>query len=315
VERGCRRISWQDWLRLAGDETARSKISPHDAIAPEAHVALADAQTERTAAILLDQLHGALSDAIRQVLAAIRAADWSQARANIEMLIDRSGIGLHLTTPWRVVLAGAPNVGKSSLMNRLAGFERAIVSPLAGTTRDVLTTMTAVDGWPVELIDMAGLRTTGDDLEAAGVSLAMTTLQSADLVLAVTDVTQLDSWQAISDADITSHVIRVVNKIDLVPQGQRAKLSKSIPLDRAARGELQLVSALTGENVAGLVIAIGRALVPDFPPAGAAVPFTLEQRDALTSARDAIDRRDAELATAILQALLAGKARSADASG
>jgi hypothetical protein len=75
------------------------------------------------------------------------------------------------------------------------------------------------------------------------------------------------------------------------------------------------VSALTGENVAGLVIAIGRALVPDFPPAGAAVPFTLEQRDALTRARDAIDRRDAELATAILQALLAGKARSADASG
>ena len=70
-----------------------------------------------------------------------------------------------------VVLSGAPNVGKSSLINALVGYERAIVFAEPGTTRDVVTAGTAVDGWPIELADTAGLRESTDPLEAAGIAL------------------------------------------------------------------------------------------------------------------------------------------------
>ena len=70
-------------------------------------------------------------------------------------------VGLRLVSGWRVVLAGRPNVGKSRLLNALAGYERAIVDPTPGTTRDVVTVRTALDGWPVELADTAGLRDAG----------------------------------------------------------------------------------------------------------------------------------------------------------
>ena len=108
------------------------------------------------------------------------------AESSIEMLQFRD-LGLHLTTPWRVVLAGAPNVGKSSLMNAIAGYQRAIVSPTPGTTRDVVTVTTAIDGWPVQLADTAGLRETQDELESAGVALADAAIGEADLVIVVSD--------------------------------------------------------------------------------------------------------------------------------
>ena len=90
---------------------------------------------------------------------------------------------------WRVVIAGPPNVGKSSLINAMAGYERAIVSPLPGTTRDVVTLTTAIDGWPVQLADTAGLRASDDELESAGVKLAGAALAAADLVILVCDAT------------------------------------------------------------------------------------------------------------------------------
>jgi tRNA modification GTPase len=166
VAEGCRETAWQDWLRL----------SAADSMQAAAQFALADALTARTAAILLDQLNGALAAACRATIAAITAENWPLAAELVGQLLDRRDLGLHLTTPWRVVLAGPPNVGKSSLINALAGYERAIVSPVPGTTRDVVTLTTAIDGWPVELADTAGLRTTDDELESAGVQLAEATL-------------------------------------------------------------------------------------------------------------------------------------------
>ena len=123
-----------------------------------------------------------------------------------------------------MVLAGRTNVGKSSLINALAGFERAIVSHQPGTTRDVVTTVTAIDGWPVQLADTAGLRLSDDELESAGVRLAVETVQSADLIIAVEDAaaaneppdTQHDDLsQTIAQLQRTRPVIHVRNKIDL----------------------------------------------------------------------------------------------------
>ena len=89
-------------------------------------------------------------------------------------------LGLHLARPWQVVVAGPPNVGKSSLINALAGYPRAIVHWAPGTTRDAVTVETVLDGWPVELCDTAGLRTAGDAVERAGIELARRKMAQAE---------------------------------------------------------------------------------------------------------------------------------------
>lgn len=315
VAEGCRPISWQDWLRNESPrrrvsrsaETCRSLrlASAADSTTCAAQIALADAVTARTAAILLDQLNGALSTALHEVLTTIGAADWSQAARLIDQLLGRRELGMHLTTPWRVVFAGPPNVGKSSLINALAGYERAIVSPLPGTTRDVVTVTTAVDGWPVLLADTAGLRATQDELELAGVELAEAALAGADVAILVEDATDLARPINVDVPQVPSRVIHVRNKIDLAPGATDA----AGVADDPARGMMVSTSALTGEGITELAAAIGRSLVPDPPASGAAVPFTAQQVESLVVARNAIQRQHAAAASEALQSLLAGRLR------
>src|SRR5205085_4352386 len=158
------------------------------------------ATTVRTASILLDQYHGAFDGAVADVLAAIDRGDADAARRLLEDLAAVGPVGRHLVEPWTVVVAGAPNVGKSSLVNALAGYQRSVVSEVAGTTRDVVTTTVAFDGWPVELADTAGLRRAAESLEAAGVELARRFLEGADLVVWVTAVTDHASTWPPTDA-------------------------------------------------------------------------------------------------------------------
>jgi tRNA modification GTPase len=285
---GCRPIFWRDWVRI-------ESTGQDDAVVREAKIALADAVTARTAAILLDQLKGALSAAIRTVLAALAAEEWSKAAAEINQLLQHRDVGLHLTTPWQVVFAGPPNVGKSSLINALAGYERAIVSPVPGTTRDVLTVTTAIDGWPVVLADTAGLRSTSDELESAGVELTQAALASADLAILVRDATA-PAAEAGPLPFVLSRTIHVLNKIDLLP--------KTAVEHDAARGPSILTSALTNQGIAELATAIARALAPNPPPRGAAIPFTPEQFETLAVARNAIERRHAIAASDALQSML-----------
>jgi tRNA modification GTPase len=279
-ERGCASTHWQDWL---GESEA-------DPIRTAAQIELADAPTARTAAVLLDQYQGALSSAIRSVLDAAAAGEWETASAALDAILVQRGVGLHLTKPWRVVLAGRPNVGKSSLMNALVGFQRAIVCDLPGTTRDVVTAMTAIDGWPIQLADTAGLRSTRDEIELAGVTRATAAAGAADLVLLVEDA-QGNNEVALPT---TTRVLRVLNKIDL-PQAQLAAGERRFDVR---------CSAVTGKGVADLVAAIGHALVPLPPTADAAVPFTAEQVARLEQARSAARERDAGAVTRSLQSFV-----------
>jgi tRNA modification GTPase len=245
VAHGCRAVAWRDWL--ASHEA--------DPIAAAARAALADARTERTAAILLDQYHGAP-----------HSNEPTASCESVETLLARAALGRHLTQPWRVVLAGRPNVGKSSLMNALAGYRRAIVHPSPGTTRDLVTVGTAIDGWPVELCDTAGLHAADTAVERAGVARAREALADADLVLLVLDrsLPWSDADQELLDAVAPRGPLVVHNKCDLPPAaGPRPP---GLP-----------VSALGGDGVEALLLAISRQLVPDPPPPGAAVPFTEEQ--------------------------------------
>jgi len=258
VEQGVRVVPWKDWLADHHE----------DPIVAAARTALAEARTQRTAAILLDQYHGALRRALEQIERAIAREKPQEAKKLIDAVLARADLGRHLVRPWRVVLAGSANVGKSSLINAILGYPRAIVHHAPGTTRDVLTANTAVDGWPIELADTAGLHGGEDAMAQAGAELARQKLSAAELVILVFDSSLgwSEADQALSDSWPEALVVQ--NKSDR-PQGRAALAGSGVPG--------LATSALTGEGVGALVRAISTRLVPDSPPPGVPVPFTEEQ--------------------------------------
>jgi tRNA modification GTPase len=305
VDCGCRQISWQGWVRRSSGDPIRAA----------AQIALTAAPTARTAAILLDQYHGALALAIHKVASSIQSANWEQAAIEIDAVLAYREMSMHLTAPWRVVLAGETNVGKSSLINALAGFQRSIVSQQPGTTRDVVTTTTAIDGWPAELADTAGIRLAEDELESAGIELAAKALAKADVVIVVHDATQAPDHitdeliaEILAKQSLRPRIIHVLNKIDLFTEADSG-LAAGDNQEKHWRNQwhsepVVATSALTGEGIAELIAAVGRVLVPFPPPPGSAIPFSAKQVAALDCARAAVAAQDAARSLAILQPLL-----------
>jgi|SRR5581483_1361151 len=238
---------------------------------------LVQAPTARTAAVLLDQYHGAFVRAVATIVEAIRANAPDRARAGLDALARHVPLGLHLVEPWRVVLAGAPNVGKSSLVNALAGYTRSLVAPTPGTTRDVVTTTVAIDGWPIELIDTAGLRDVPDGLEGAGIARARAALGQADLRLWVLDAAAAPVFPPAGEGDW----LYVINKTDL---------PAAWDLDRVPAA--LRVSALTKAGLDALCAALSRTLVPAPPGAGQGVPCTPEACDLVRRAAALADAGD-----------------------
>jgi tRNA modification GTPase len=286
---GCMVESWPERL----DRTAASTIEA------EADAALANATTRRTAAILLTQRGGALRREVDRIRDEIVERRLESARGKLDALLARAPLGLHLTAPWQVAIAGRPNVGKSSLINALVGYQRAIVFDQPGTTRDVLTAETAIDGWPVRLADAAGIRDTDDELEAEGVTRARRQLAQADLALWVLDGSELvgdplqaaqrEWFDAIGEPVGSSHVLAVVNKADLLAADFQREVSSNI----------RFVSALTGEGLPELIASIGRKLVPT-SLTDEAVPFTPRQVAVLAAAVASLaDGRQVEASKAL----------------
>lgn len=234
----------------------------------EAEQDLARAPTLRAAEILLDQAKGSLAREVKQ-LADLASTDPLAAEPRLSALIDRGEVGLRLVEGWTVALAGRPNVGKSCLLNALAGYERAIVSPAPGTTRDVVTVQTSLDGWAVELADTAGLRPAIDPIECAGIALARRHHEGADLILLVVDRSaDLEPGDRELLLDYPDALI-VANKCDLPAAWLPASLGSARPLVE--------VSAQTGQGLDELVQTVARRLVPRAPAAGQAVPFRFWQ--------------------------------------
>lgn len=155
-------------------------------------------------------------------------------------LLEESSRGQILRDGLDVVIAGAPNVGKSSLLNRLAAEDRAIVTATPGTTRDAVHAEIEVQGIPVRLTDTAGLRQTSDDVESIGIDRARAAIAGADLVLAVTDATAptIDADANLRECErAQGTTILVVNKIDLT--GENA----------GQAGETLRISARTGAGI------------------------------------------------------------------
>ena len=257
---GCAVIPWTDWLR----RQTSSRL--HE----EAVRALAAATTRRTASLLLAQYQGALANEIRETSHLIEKQRFrNEGLRRIRQLIESSHVGLRLVDPWRVVMAGPPNVGKSSLINALAGFDRSIVYDQPGTTRDVIDTTIALDGWPIQLMDTAGLRTTTDAIEREGVSRAESCLAEADLGVLILDASCPTS--ARTNQEVLAaypNAFTVMNKIDL---------SKSSVTGASSAGRMIFTSALTGQGLDELRAGIIAKLIPNPPEIGSPLLFTKRQ--------------------------------------
>jgi tRNA modification GTPase len=285
---GCAIIQWQEFI-------ASQELSP---IRAAARIALASCATQRTATILLDQYRGALEGAIKRVTEQLTRSHPALAVTELRELLTWTDFGQHLSTPWRVVIVGPPNVGKSTLINALVGYERAIVFDQPGTTRDVVTAGAAIDGWPIELADTAGLRSGGDTLEQEGARRARAALQSADQAILVFDITQAWSQEDERLASELPGALIVYNKCDLLADEKATQPAADRP------GGL-LASAKTGLHLPVLYEQIARRLVPCVPVAGSAIPFTAEQAAGIRSALAYVEDGHYPEAMAILARLVA----------
>ena len=268
-------------LRLAepGEFTERAFLNDKlDLAQAEAVADLIDASTEAAARSASRSLSGAFSTeigALRDQLIALRTLveatldfpeeeiDFlQQARARerlatiaaaVDAVLQRARQGALLREGIKVVIAGQPNVGKSSLLNALAGAELAIVTPIPGTTRDKVSQTIQIDGVPLHVTDTAGLRDDAqaqDEVERIGIARAWAEIEGADAVLFLHDLTRLgEPGYEAGEAAIAARLpvtderlVHVFNKADLA----------SAQRDRAAGNDAITLSARTGEGLAGL---------------------------------------------------------------
>jgi tRNA modification GTPase len=202
-----------DLIDAASREAARSALR---SLAGEFSAAIGAVQSQLVA---LRALTEAMLDFPEEEVEVLHREDaarrLSEVRRSLEDVLAKSRQGSLLRAGIHVVIAGRPNVGKSSLLNRLAGEERAIVTPVAGTTRDALREPIQIDGVPLVLIDTAGLRVSTDLVERLGVERTQRELERADVVIAVFEATRArDDLEGLPPG---ASRIEVYNKLDLVP--------------------------------------------------------------------------------------------------
>jgi len=293
----------------------------------EAVADLVDASGAAAARAAVRSLDGAFSSDVHAVLDAIvglrvwleAALDFSEedidfladpelgARAaslveKLDTLLARSAQGRRLRDGLTVVITGRPNVGKSSLLNALAGADSAIVTDIAGTTRDVLREDIVLDGVPLHVLDTAGLRESEDAVEREGIRRARAALASADHVLVVLDASD-PVLLAVELPDALPRTV-VLNKRDLVDADTLAGV---------ARGQTDTVVAVSAHTGDGMVALRERLLDVAGHDAAIEGVYLARRRhlDALEEARDAANDALARLADGVMPELAAEELRRA----
>ena len=303
--------------RLAepGEFTQRAFLNGRlDLAQAEAVIQIIRAKTETAMRLGVNQLSGGLSQkvkAIRQTLLSLLAqveasidfpehqdveevareeiaSKTKASLAQIEELLATAHHGRILREGLRTVIVGKPNVGKSSLLNALLREQRAIVTNIPGTTRDVLEESINLGGIALTITDTAGIRTTEDEVEKIGVERSLAALQTADLILFVVDSSQEFSrdeeeiWQEIA----TKPCIVIANKIDLLtePQEKLALLAEQFQPK-----QIVAMSLLYNEGIGELEEAIKAEIFQGKVPAvESAMVTSTRHKDALRRAKEAL---------------------------
>ncbi len=304
LERAC-----QLGARIAepGEFTRRAcRNGRMDLVQAEAVRDLIDATTLYQARIAAGQTAGALSaqlgsckGALLELIARLEAGiDFAEDDVEVEeastivagiepvlsavsALVSGFAVGRVVRSGLKLAIVGRPNVGKSSLFNRLLERDRAIVSQIAGTTRDTITDVASFDGIPVELVDTAGIRSSGDEIETAGIERTWQSLAEADCALAVVDLSRPERrddsefWETVRSACPS---LLVGNKCDL-------------PMLCEPKPSMVKVSALTGEGIDALRGRVRERALPglDGMREGSFVT-NIRQEGLLREARDSLRR-------------------------
>lgn len=192
-------------------------LSP-DTVKRSALQLLPEAMTRLAASMLLHQAEGVLIDELRTIRTALENGQANRAEDSLTELISTAPLGITLTRPRRVAIAGPPNAGKSTLLNAFLKKERVVVHEHPGTTRDVVAEVVSIRGVPFELMDTAGIRTPEGDIEADAIDRARRLVGQADTVLLVYDVRRglTHALQEVSVSQDADRALLVCNKIDLV---------------------------------------------------------------------------------------------------
>lgn len=236
------------------------------------------------------------------------------AMAKLDTLLAGAQFGRRLTDGARVVLYGAPNAGKSTLLNRLAGEERAIVHHVPGTTRDVLEVNSVLGGVPVTLVDVAGIRTADgmDVVEAIGIERAERERDRADVLLHLVDGAAAITAEVQTLRDqlraTGAPVLAVTTKADTYEAAHPSHA------DAAGAVAQHVIAAATGQGVDDLVAAITAQLVAGAPAADQVVLTKARQKRDVQDARDALDRGLAALAAGEIDEVVCSELRQAGAA-
>jgi len=282
AEVGLRPAEWPEYVTRRAARMGTSRI------VLESELLLPEVATLPAAMLVVAQRSGVLARAVDKVRRCV-ASGAGDASARLAALLDAyETVGRRVERPPRVVILGPTNVGKSSLMNRLVGGDRAIVTDVPGTTRDVVTERCQLGGLPVVVADTAGFRDAAQAMERLGVERARAEACHADVLLVLMDLSA-GAWAEAAPElrQRPARSILVGTKVDLVSQGDAGPA-----VDVAT-------SAVTGQGIDELVERILAALGFHWPADGTPVPFTERQARLLRAARDAIERgcKDAALAS------------------
>jgi tRNA modification GTPase len=275
-------------IGAAGQQAAKAALAGHDGALEKKIIGVRNTLT--TLAAHLDAWADYPEDDIPQVTSEEIRTSLASAKEELEKLLRSFEAGRAMREGVETVIAGRPNVGKSTLMNLLAGCERSIVTQYAGTTRDVVEDTVLLGGIPLRLADTAGIRSTEDPVEKIGVERAYERIRSAQLIFAVFDSSAEldDSDRKLTEALAGTPCIAVVNKSDL-PQ------KINMEYIRQHYNHIVILSAASGKGLEDLERETAKVLdTANIDPAEGML-LTERQRDTARRALDCVEEAQAAL--------------------